>query len=234
VNASPQCVRVVFFDAVGTLIHPVPTPAEVYGTFGREHGATMDVGTIGERFGTAFRRQETLDRQGDLRTSEPRERQRWGAIVREVFTELRDTEALFEDLWKHFAEPSAWTLFPDVIPCLTRLRRSGLRLGVASNFDGRLRRLIAGIPELGRLDCIVISSEIGWCKPAPGFFAAMLEISEAAPQDVLFVGDNLRSDIDGGRWAGVQTLFLDRSDSETASPSIRSLREVPVFLGLSD
>ncbi len=56
-------IRAVFFDAVGTLIHPEPSAAKVYGEIGRRFGSRYSAAAIATRFVAAFRKQEDFDRQ---------------------------------------------------------------------------------------------------------------------------------------------------------------------------
>src|SRR5437660_2707613 len=53
----PPVVRAVFFDAVGTLLHPEPPAGAVYAVLGRRFGSRLDPGAVAGRFRTAFRRQ---------------------------------------------------------------------------------------------------------------------------------------------------------------------------------
>jgi putative hydrolase of the HAD superfamily len=80
---------------------------------------------------------------------------------------------------------------------------------MASNYDRRLRRVVAGLPELRPLRHLVISSEVGWRKPAPEFFAALCRACGLAPERVLFVGDDFENDYEGGRRAGLHVLLFD-------------------------
>ena len=54
-------VRAIFFDAVGTLIHPTPPASVVYEAVGRRHGSRLGPEAIDLRFRTAFYRQEEID-----------------------------------------------------------------------------------------------------------------------------------------------------------------------------
>src|SRR5262245_59549078 len=143
----PKC-RAVLFDAVGTLIHPVPAAGEVYAEAGRRFGSRLPVETVITRFQAAFRRQDELDRARGYRTDESREHQRWRSIVREVFVEMADPADCFTFLWDYFARPSAWRVEPRVGDTLSALDSRGLVLGVASNFDRRLRAVLASFAEL--------------------------------------------------------------------------------------
>jgi putative hydrolase of the HAD superfamily len=91
------------------------------------------------------------------------------------------------------------------------LDRRAYRVGLASNFDGRLHSVLSGYPSLARLAPIVISSEVGWRKPSSEFFAAMCQAVELAPPEVLYVGDDIVNDYQGALAAGCRALLLDPS-----------------------
>ena len=43
----PRSVRAVFFDAVGTVIHPEPSAGAAYAEFGRRFGTRLEMGEVG-------------------------------------------------------------------------------------------------------------------------------------------------------------------------------------------
>ena len=111
----------VVFDLVGTLMRPVPSAAEAYREAGARFGQTLSAADAAERFREAFSRQEAVDRQRNgLRTSQQRERERWQAIVAEVFPEAEDGGPLFAELWVHFGRAEHWRAFDDVPTALIR------------------------------------------------------------------------------------------------------------------
>ena len=57
-------------------------------------------------------------------------------------TKARPSETFFHELYERFARPDAWEVFPDVVSVLEELAESGLKLGVISNWDERLRPLL--------------------------------------------------------------------------------------------
>lgn len=201
--------RAVFFDAVGTLIHPAPPAAVAYAAAARRRGSARSVEEVARRFRDAFLREEAADLAQGLQTSEEREARRWRRIVADVLDDVDDTEGCFAELFAHFARPENWRCGPDVGPVLAELARRGYALGIASNFDGRLHRVAAGLAELRPVSHLVISSEVGWRKPDPAFFAAVTQAACLPPQEVLFVGDDRVNDYEGARAAGLQALLLD-------------------------
>ncbi len=229
---GPPAVRAVFLDAVGTLIHPEPAAPVVYEAVARRHGSRLDLAIIAARFAAAFRRQEALDHAAGLRTSEERELARWRAIVGEVLGDVSDPESCFQELYAHFAAAGAWRCEPGTRAVLDTLAARGWEVGIASNFDHRLHGVAAGLPELRPARHLVVSSQVGWRKPAPAFFAAVCAAVGRSPAEVLFVGDDLANDYEGARAAGLRALLLDPGDRTPPPPAerIRRLGELADLL----
>src|SRR4029453_18969506 len=82
-------IRAIYFDAVGTLIHPQPSVAEVYAKVGLWHGSCHGLSECLLRFRRAFQKQESLDQAHGWMTSEKREYARWQNIVGEVLDDVR-------------------------------------------------------------------------------------------------------------------------------------------------
>ncbi len=212
---------VIFFDAVGTLLFPEPPPSEVYASVGRRFGSRLDATTVATRFSVSFRRQEREDVASGLRTSEARELARWRAIVAEVLDDVSDGEACFQTLYAHFARTSAWRCAEDAAEVLDALSARGHSVGIASNFDRRLRPLVENLPSLRAVRSLVISSEVGWRKPAAAFFEAMCRSIHAPAQQILYVGDDFANDFEGANAAGMQALLLD---PRQIAPSVQNHR----------
>jgi len=204
----PPDIQAVFFDAVGTLIHPEPPAAVVYASVGQSFGSRLTVAEIAARFRTAFAREEAVDLANGLRTSEEREWRRWRSIVGEALDDVTDREGCFEELFHHFGRAEAWRCDPEAATVLVELERRGYVLGLASNYDGRLHSVAAGMPELRPLRHVVISAEVAWRKPAAEFFAALCQHAGLPPTQVLLVGDDRVNDYDGARAAGLRAELV--------------------------
>lgn len=227
-NVDWTGVRAVFFDAVGTLIHPEPSAPEVYLAVARRYGSRLDLATIAGRFVAAFRRQEQRDYALGLRTDEAREQLRWREIVAEVLDDVSDPQKCFYELHAHFARAGAWRTTPGTGEVLAALAGGGLRVGIASNFDARLRTVAAGLAELTPASLLVISSEVGWRKPAPEFFREACRQAGFPPDQVVFVGDDPANDYDGARAAGLQAMLVEK-EPYAGAPSglMRLARSLP-------
>ncbi len=218
----------VVFDAVGTLIHPEPPAAVVYADVGGRHGSRLRADEIAPRFRAAFDREEAHDREHGFCTSEAREWERWRRIVADVLDDVTDREACFRELFSYFSRPEAWQCDPQAAATLVGLAAQGYTLGLASNYDQRLRTVTAGLPDLKPIAHVVISSEVGWRKPASEFFATLCRRVNLPAERILFVGDDLDNDYNGARQAGLRAVLLDRKgDAARSAPArVASLRDL--------
>jgi putative hydrolase of the HAD superfamily len=98
---------------------------------------------------------------------------------------------------------------------------------MASNFDSRLRSIVRGMPGLKPVSQLVISSEVGWRKPAIEFFHALCEAAKLPPEEICLVGDHWTNDYQGAIDAGIKPLFLDpRQTDGTGAAVIHSLLQL--------
>lgn len=207
-----QEIRAVIFDAVGTLLHPEPGAVQIYSETARRHGSRLDTNQIASSFRTAFAQQELLDRQAGWRTSEEREFDRWRTIVAEVLVDVNDSDACFHELYDHFSRPTSWRAELRITQALESLADRGIVLGIASNFDTRLRQVLAGMPWRATLEHVLISSEVGWRKPGHEFFEVMSRTIAVPACNILYVGDDPVNDIEGARNAGLQAALFDAQE----------------------
>lgn len=201
-------IRVVAFDAVGTLIYAEPAVTVAYCRILNElSGRTIDERHVRRVLGIRLAERSGYD---DLRTNETTERQFWYDVIAELVPDSDRVDACFHSLYDHFGLASNWRCYDDVGAALAGLKSAELQLVLASNFDERLNAVCAGLPELREISRVIISSEIGWRKPAPEFFDIVCRQTECCPDEILFVGDDLLNDIHGAKQAGMATAWIDR------------------------
>jgi len=218
------------FDAVGTLIYPEPAPADVYYAAGVRCGSRLAREEIEHGFRTAFAAEEARDaRHNGLRTDEARELERWRQIVAAVVHDVvgAAAERLFEELWNHFARPSAWRAFDDAAPTLAALAARGHTVAIASNFDRRLYAIVAELLPAVPPERVFVSSTLGFRKPAAAFFQGCRERIGLTNYPTIVVGDDVANDLQCPRTEGLTAILLDRRDRHPElAPRIATLAEL--------
>jgi len=212
---------VLVFDAVGTLIRPIHSVSQTYFEFGQRFGSQMSKPEIKIRFGKLF---NDYFRSGDP-TSESDEHQNWQNLVAQLFLDVNDTNQLFQSLWNYFANPTSWQLFDDIIPNWSRLMLQSNSIAIASNFDARLRKILNAHPPLNKIDALFISSEIGWPKPAPRFFRAIIN-RFGSNSIYTFVGDDPICDIEPAQKLGWKTFLLNRKQKDSDTSQVSTLNQL--------
>ncbi|MFG3439956.1 HAD family hydrolase [Nonomuraea sp. NPDC047897] len=99
-------------------------------------------------------------------------------------------------------------LYPDVRPALTALREAGHRVLIAANQTTRAAELLRELDL--PVDAISTSGEWGVAKPAPEFFARLLDFAGASPNEIVYVGDHPANDIVPAKAAGLRTAHIRR------------------------
>jgi len=147
----------------------------------------------------------------DWRTDEEREHQRWRNIVNSTLEDVKDPAGCFEELFNHYARPQAWRLTEGTARLLHELAARGLTLGIASNYDRRLRDVVSGFEALMPVKHLMISSEVGYRKPAAAFFESIVQRADCRAPEILYVGDDAVNDVAAARASGLQgALVHDR------------------------
>jgi putative hydrolase of the HAD superfamily len=218
-------LRLVLFDAAGTLFEPREPVGETYARIANDFGVSAAADAVSQAFRRVFHATPGLafGVGHDAATLRRLERQWWRDVVARIFAELghfENFDAYFDTLFAYFADPEHWVADPEAVPLLTMLKRGGLRLGMVSNFDWRLYAILDGLGLLHFFDSITISSEAGYAKPAPEIFRAALEENQAAPGEALHIGDSEPLDIDGAHAAGISAILLAREAGMTTSAGV--------------
>lgn len=214
-------IRAVTFDVGGTLIECWPSVGHVYAEVAARNGHTsLSADILNKNFKSAWRKFRNFKHT----------RADWSALVDTTFRGLVEplpSKTFFLELYDRFSEPDAWRIFDDVVPALEILKTRGQKLGIVSNWDERLRPLLAKLKLDAYFKTVIVSIEVGARKPAcPPFHLACAALG-TLPAETLHVGDSLETDVEGARSAGLQARLLTREGPGRAAPgAIRSLREL--------
>jgi putative hydrolase of the HAD superfamily len=208
-------LQALFFDAAGTLIQPAEPVGQTYARLAQQHGIELEAEGIMQAFRAAWKETPPpFHPIGQPPTDD--DRGWWRALVGTVFARMLGTplaedtlEDLFSKLYEHYAQPHAWSFFADVVPALSDLGQDH-RLLVLSNFDRRLRCILAGHDLLRFFAQVILSSETGAAKPHPRMFQAALASCGCRPEDSLHIGDDMNCDIAGAQSCGIHAFQVKR------------------------
>ena len=217
---SRQPILAVTFDVGGTLLAPYPSVGHIYSEVAARHGYEgISPALLNRRFSAAWRKLKNFRYT----------RGQWATLVDATFrglTKQPPRRTFFPALYERFAKPCAWRAYDDVRPVLAALAARGLKLGIISNWDDRLRPLLHALKLRQYFDVIVISCEVGVAKPARAIFRRAAADLGLMPETLLHIGDSLSMDVQGARAAGLQSLLLRRNAKRRILAQIRSLAEL--------
>jgi putative hydrolase of the HAD superfamily len=189
----------VFVDAAGTLLRPREPVGMTYARVARGYGVVVDPVMVQGRFVAAFKEQPG-GQIGDGRAF-------WRPIVATAIG--IDEPAIFEDLYRWYASRRAWWVDRDALYVLAGLARTGLRLGIISNFDLRLRTLYERFALDRMFPVLVCSAEVGVAKPEPEIFRLACRVAGVRPEEAAHVGDDEERDVRGAERAGLTGIAFD-------------------------
>jgi FMN phosphatase YigB (HAD superfamily) len=143
---------------------------------------------------------------------------------------------VFEELGVEAVAGVPWDerdLYPDAEPCLRELQARGLTVGVVGNASEEGEALFE---RLG-VDVVGSSGRWGVAKPAPAFFAGIVEEAGASPGEIAYVGDRVDNDVVPAAAAGLVAVHIRRGpwgygqadwpEASRAHARIDSLSELP-------
>lgn len=112
------------------------------------------------------------------------------------------------------------TVAPEVPALLERLSRK-YTLGLLSNYPCT-QSIVDSLKALGLLKFfspVVVSADVGFAKPHPATYEALLAGVAAKPEECVYVGDNWLADIQGAKRAGLRAIWLrEHIPYETFAP----------------
>jgi putative hydrolase of the HAD superfamily len=227
----------VFFDAGETLVHPHPTFPDLFASILVREGYDVDAETIRDRIHVVSDRFAKAAAENELWTTSPEKSRRFWHDVYGIFFEhlgIANPNGLIDVVYAEFTDLANYALFDDVVPVLDRLMAAGLTLGVVSNFEEWLERLLERLGVRPYFDVRVISGREGLEKPDPAIFELAMSRAGVEPVRSVYVGDNPEFDVEPALGLGMFPVLIDRRDRYPGATCARihGLDELPEVLGL--
>src|SRR5262245_31203928 len=204
-------MKVIFFDAVGTLIETCADVGEIYSRVAREFGFESKPQILQQNFAHSFRLQPPLAFPAGTPEAALVELEKgwWRDLVRKVFDGLGSFprfEEFFCEVFERFRGREFWHVYADVAPALEELKRRRLKLGVIANFDSRLYDVLRACDLDRFFDSVHVSTRAGAANPDAAIFQAALSYHAVEARRAWHVGDSLLEDLEGAKAAGLNAV----------------------------
>lgn len=226
-------IKVITFDFYNTLVKFWPPLEDIQVASCAQKGITVSRDAIRRGYAKADILFNRANEEEPLSLRSPERRRDFFAEYEELILDTAGvpvTRGLAGEIWDlAIAVPKEFTPFEETVPTLDALRNAGFGLGVITNLRADLDPLIQKTGLTGKLDFSVNSTLVGIEKPHPPIFEEAIRRAKVKPEEMLHVGDQVRSDVAGARSMGMQAALLDRGgwhDPVDGSPKISHLGEL--------
>jgi 5'-nucleotidase len=140
----------------------------------------------------------------------------------------KEMGAEYMQLYKYY-----WRLIPGANEMLDSLQHR-FKLGVITNgFRDQQRGKLAKFGWEDRFHAVVLSDEVGVMKPHKEIFRIAEGYLQCSPEELMYVGDNYVSDVEGARDAGWQAIWYNPTQTQRmenlANTTITALDELQAF-----
>lgn len=105
------------------------------------------------------------------------------------------------------------------------------RIGIISNWDSNLRRILSSIFDF-EFKKIIISSEVGIAKPVLGIYKKALSELNVPKSKVVYIGNSVKLDMVPAMELGMKAVLLDRDNfyPDYQYAKLKSFTEIEGFL----
>jgi FMN phosphatase YigB (HAD superfamily) len=210
-------IKYLLFDVSGTLLHK-PTLFEAILNVLQKHGHAIDKNELMQKHKLMSEIIHFPDK-----TSESF----YKMFNAELLYSLGvvPNESLLADIFKACTY-LPWEKYEDTIV----LSQIDLPMGIISNFNSSLKEKLNQF--FGPLfETVIVSEEVGVAKPSLEFYRKGLEKISVSPENILYIGDSLKLDIEPAITLGMKTLLIDRGSNFPSSKyAIKDLNQILKYI----
>ncbi|XP_063215836.1 rhythmically expressed gene 2 protein-like [Bacillus rossius redtenbacheri] len=235
--------RLVTFDVTGTLLKFRMSPGEKYAEVAASFGLKVEPRILTANFKTHFRDMCVEHPNFGLLTGIGWKKW-WTDVVFKTFdfgsgcatheVEENILRSIAETLIDDYKKSECWVVTNGSVSLLSNLKDLGICLGVVSNFDGRLKKVLESTGLRKYFDFVLASYEVGFEKPDARIFNNALCCTQKVlqPNQALHVGNDPFLDYKGARNAGWNAVLISNDthifntydiDKQFVFPSLNKL-----------
>ena len=230
-------IRAVFFDLYDTLIGFDPPRDVIQGRALSSFGFESDKAGIDAGYALADALMAEQTAQAPLSALSASSQADFFARYEQLILRGAGHDVDLEtaaEIWRAVRKQEyGFALYDDVAPALDALRSGGYIIGVVTNMSRPGVEVAESMGFSDRVDFTLSSMDVGASKPDPKMFMAALSRAGVSANEAAHVGDQLETDIEGARAAGINPVLIDRHEAlpgYSDCPRIKSLLELPRVL----
>lgn len=231
-------IRLVTFDVTNTIIRVVGNVGHNYAQAAAVYNKTVDPVKLDNAFPKVYKHHSNMYPNFGVHNGLTTNKW-WNMVVEETFREAgcddANVDKIAQHLFVHFASGKGWEILPEAVSTLTKLAERGVTIGVVSNFDERLERILTHLALRHFFKFVICSAVVKCQKPNEDIFKLALKAGNCKPEAALHIGDNVFTDYEGATKAGMKAvLYWNKSKAvpETVNSNnvVHNLSDVLHFL----
>ncbi|XP_017045993.1 rhythmically expressed gene 2 protein [Drosophila ficusphila] len=229
--ANLKRFRLVTFDVTDTLLH-LQDPLQQYHQTAEQLGVT---GVDRRKLEQCFRQQfkaMSQEHPNFGRFSPAMDWQQWWLhLVNRTFCCVdqglppEKLERIGHRLVALFRTSACWSNVDGAQELVQCVRDAGKSVGIISNFDPSLPKVLDSMGFAGKFDFILTSYEAGVMKPDPGIFEIPLKRLQIPANQALHIGNKFNLDYEGARNCGWSGLLVDGGSTPHSFATLFDLLE---------
>ena len=227
-------IRAVFFDLYDTLVGFDPPREVVQARAMEPFGFVVDKLGIDAGYAMADALMAEQTAQAPLSALSPEAQSSFFERYEQLILQGAGHEVDLHkagEVWKAVRRQEyGFALYKDVIPALNALQSGGYVVGVITNMSQLGQDVAERMGFRDSVDFTLSSMDVGASKPDPQMFRAALEQAGVEAAAAVHVGDQIETDVEGARGAGINPILIDRHSAATdydTCPRITTLDELP-------
>ena len=207
-------IKAVFFDIYGTIADFFPPKEEIQINVAEKFNITLDKDKILDAYKLANNFLVKQNSIFPIRKMNDEQKLNFFSEYEKIIIDNSGSNVdvgLAKNIWVEITKQKYdLKIFPDLIQCINDLRDMGLILGLISNINMSGKKIAEKLGISSYFNYVFTSEDLGYEKPNKMIFEKSLDIAKLTPSEVVFIGDQVESDILGAKNANILPILLDR------------------------
>ena len=207
-------IKAVFFDIYGTIADFFPPKEEIQINVAEKFNITLDKDKILDAYKLANNFLVKQNSIFPIRKMNDEQKLNFFSEYEKIIIDNSGSNVdvgLAKNIWVEITKQKYdLKIFPDLIQCINDLRDMGLILGLISNINMSGKKIAEKLGISSYFNYVFTSEDLGYEKPNKMIFEKSLDIAKLTSSEVVFVGDQVESDILGAKNANILPILLDR------------------------